>query len=106
MAQLVLREASLHFGPKLILDKVNLTLDKGERISLVGRNGVGKTTLFRVLLGQTDLDGGEMITESGLKMCALPQDVPTNISGKVFDIVEAGLTREHEEDEWEAKYKK
>ena len=51
MALLRLSDAELHFGTHVLLDKLNLTISKGERLGLLGRNGVGKTTLFKVLTG-------------------------------------------------------
>src|SRR6266852_6276909 len=53
------KHLSKRFGDRLILDDVELLLQPGERIGLVGPNGVGKTTLLRVLLGELAPDSGE-----------------------------------------------
>ena len=91
MALLVLKDITLHFGPKIIFDRLNLVIEKGERISLVGRNGEGKTTLFKLLQGQILPESGEFQKTSGLKLCALEQEVPLETSGSIFQVVLSGL---------------
>ena len=59
MTLLRLSDAELHFGTQVLLDNLNLTIARGERLGLLGRNGVGKTTLFRVLTGEQQIDDGE-----------------------------------------------
>lgn len=56
-----------YYGPKLILDGVNLSLNRGERVALVGENGVGKTTLCRIILGDEDYDSGTIRLVSGAR---------------------------------------
>ena len=53
-----LEKASVSFGPRKVLDRVDVQLRRGERLGMVGRNGVGKTTLLRVLLGEQPPDAG------------------------------------------------
>ena len=65
---------SLRYGPKIIFDSVGDEILEGDRIGLVGRNGVGKSTLFRVLLEQESLDAGEVIVAKGTTLGHLPQD--------------------------------
>lgn len=91
MALVNCRDLELHFGPKVIFNEVNLKIEGGERICLVGHNGVGKSTLFKALQHQVDLDSGEVIYQAGLKLTALGQDVPSDVTGDVFDIVMQGL---------------
>lgn len=91
MALLNCRDCCLHFGPKIIFDKVNFRVDAGERVSLVGQNGVGKSTFFKSMLNQVELDSGEVIYQGGLKITALGQEVPADIKGPVFDVVLEGL---------------
>jgi ABC-type branched-subunit amino acid transport system ATPase component len=57
---LTLLDLSLHFGGPAILDKVNLQLEGGERVCLVGRNGAGKTTLMKVIMGDMKPDTGDL----------------------------------------------
>jgi ATP-binding cassette subfamily F protein uup len=91
MPLLTLTDASLAYGHHALLDKVNLQVDPGERICLVGRNGMGKSTLFRVISGQAQLDDGELWKQDTLKISYLEQEVPEDQLDKVFDVVASGL---------------
>jgi ATP-binding cassette subfamily F protein uup len=91
MALISLQEINLAFGGPPIFDCLNLQLEPGERIALLGRNGVGKTTLMRVLNGQQRIDDGKIIIQKGIQVAYLPQEVPIDINGTVFDIVLSGL---------------
>ena len=53
MALVSLQDVSVSFGGPLVLEHVDLQVDKGERVALIGRNGEGKTTLLHILLGET-----------------------------------------------------
>ena len=86
-----LKQACLAFGVAPLLEKVDLNIERGERICLVGRNGAGKSTLLQVLLGNTKLDEGEVWYQDGLKIAALGQDIPVNDDRSVFDVVASGL---------------
>ena len=91
MALLRLSDAELHFGTQVLLDKLNLTISKGERLGLLGRNGVGKTTLFKVLTGEQQLDDGERWIDPGVKLSRLEQELPLEGQISVFDWVAGGL---------------
>lgn len=91
MALISLQEISLAFGGPLLFDGLSLQVEPNERIALLGRNGTGKTTLMKVMAGQVEIDGGEIIFQKGVKVTHLPQEVPNDITGTVFDIVFAGL---------------
>ena len=88
---ITLRQASLHYGHKVILQNIDWVLRPGERICLIGRNGEGKSTLFRVLQGLEPLDEGERLAMQGLSVAALSQEVPQGTAVTVFDVVLAGL---------------
>jgi ABC transport system ATP-binding/permease protein len=88
---LSLKNVSLNLGRTALLDKANLTLDAGERLCLMGRNGTGKSTLLKVIAGEVKVDGGELQREQGLEVAQLPQDVPKDLAGTVYDIVADGL---------------
>lgn len=91
MASLIsLQEISLAFGGEPLLDSVSLNIQKGDRICLVGRNGCGKSTLLKVISGELEQDSGEIVRQPSLRVASLPQDVPANLEGTVFDIVRAG----------------
>lgn len=91
MPLLTLSDASLAYGHHALLDNVNLQIESGERICLVGRNGMGKSTLFKVISGQAQLDEGELWQQDTLKISYLEQEVPPDQNDTIFDVVAAGL---------------
>jgi ATP-binding cassette subfamily F protein uup len=91
MALLSLRNVSLAFGGPRLLDQVDLQLEAGERLCLLGRNGEGKSTLLRLIRGEIDPDLGEVIRQPGLRISFLRQDVPWEQGGTVVDRVAGGL---------------
>jgi ABC transport system ATP-binding/permease protein len=91
MAILSLREISLAFGGPRLLDRVDLSIDRGERVCLLGRNGEGKSTLLRLIEGEIKPDEGELIRRQGLRIARLSQEVPDGRGGTVADEVAGGL---------------
>jgi ABC transport system ATP-binding/permease protein len=79
MALIALRDVTLGYRGPLVLDGANLTIDPGERICLLGRNGSGKTSLLRVIQGEIELDRGEVARQQGLITAMLPQEVPQGL---------------------------
>jgi ATP-binding cassette subfamily F protein uup len=71
---ITLRGVRLVDGPRMLLDGVDLQLEKGARACLVGRNGAGKSTLLRILAGLAEPDDGERIVRPGLKIAMLAQE--------------------------------
>ena len=63
-----LRDVEIKFGKKIIFQDLNLNLHKGDMIALVGKNGVGKTTLMKTINGDQDLDAGELWNYPSLKV--------------------------------------
>jgi ATP-binding cassette subfamily F protein uup len=102
MALLSLLDISLSFGGPFVLEKVNLQVDPGERVCLVGRNGSGKSTLMRVIAGEMKPDTGDIFRPAGSVYTRLTQEVPTDVTGQVREVVAAGLrpAGAHDED-WE-----
>ena len=90
MALVTLRDVSLAFGGPMLLEGVGLQVEKGERICLIGRNGTGKTTLLRLIHGEILPDRGKVTREPGLKTAMLPQEVPLDVRGSVYDVVASG----------------
>jgi len=88
------RNLSVSFGGPLLLDDVGITIDKKERICLLGRNGEGKSTLLRILSGQVKPDRGESERIPGFRVAKLDQEIPSGIEGTVFDLVARGLGAE------------
>ena len=91
MVLIALRDVSLGFRGPLVLDQANLTLEPGERVCLLGRNGTGKSTLLRLIQGEIELPRGEIVRQQGLVTAMLPQEVPQGLAGTVFDEVARGL---------------
>ncbi|WP_422930432.1 ATP-binding cassette domain-containing protein [Singulisphaera sp. PoT] len=94
MALLSLRNVSLAFGGPRLLDGVELQIERGERVCLLGRNGEGKSTLLRLLQGQLAPDEGEVIRQQGLRVARLTQDVPQDLTGDIAEVVAQGLDAE------------
>ncbi len=91
MALIKLESASLAYGHVPLLDKVDLQIDAGERVCLVGRNGAGKSTLMRVMEGVAELDEGGLWKKPDLRIGILAQEVPQLDELTVYDVVAGGL---------------
>ena len=91
MALIGMRDVSWGFDDPPLLENVTFQIEKGERVCLVGRNGVGKSTLLKLLCGEMLPDRGEIWRRQGLKVTALEQDVPAGFDGTIFDVVAGGL---------------
>lgn len=89
----LLQAKKLHhsFGDQPLLDNVNLALEAGERVCLVGRNGSGKSTLLKIIAGDIKPDEGEIIHAAELRVAQLRQDVPKSFAGSVYDCVAEGI---------------
>lgn len=92
MALIHLKDIHLAFGVAPVLDGIDFSIDSGERVCLIGRNGEGKSTLFKLINGTLQPDSGEVITNSSVRVAMLEQDVPES-SGKILDIVMGGSSR-------------
>jgi len=79
------------FGDHPLLDQTSFTIESGERVCLVGRNGTGKSTLLKIIAGQMKVDDGELVYARDLKISELKQEVPENLTGSVYDCVAAGI---------------
>ncbi len=91
MTILTLNDVSLALGHRPLLDHVDLRVAAGERICVVGRNGMGKSTLFRLISGQIEPDDGEIWRKDGLHISCLDQEVPAATSDTIFEAVASGL---------------
>ncbi len=94
MPLIQLREVDLQFNGPRLLDGVGLTIDRGERICLIGRNGEGKTTLLRLIDGQLEPDDGQIIRGQGVTTALVDQQVPGDLAGSIFDLVAGGLAEQ------------
>ena len=91
MALLSLRDVSIAFGGPALLSKVSFSLERGERVCVIGRNGEGKSTLLKIIAGELLADTGEGMRTQGARVASLRQDVPQGWTGTVEDIVAGGF---------------
>jgi ATP-binding cassette subfamily F protein uup len=91
MPLLTLESACLAFGHHTLLDHVDLQLDTGERIGLIGRNGGGKSSLLRIIAGEIKPDDGRIWRTPGLKLAYVPQEPALDPALTVFEVVSKGL---------------
>lgn len=90
MAVVILDNVGLHYGEQVLLDGVNLTINERDRLCLVGRNGAGKSSLMRLLLGQNLPDSGVVRVADGCTLAELPQSLPAADDRNVMDVVLSG----------------
>ncbi|HEY1111631.1 MAG TPA: ATP-binding cassette domain-containing protein [Opitutaceae bacterium] len=102
MAIVSLLDVSLSFGGAPLLDHVNLQIDRGERVCLVGRNGAGKSTLMKVISGVLKPDEGQVFrSPPDAVIATLQQDVPAGLTGTVQTVVEGEGGSYEEHNDWE-----
>ncbi|MBZ2170040.1 ATP-binding cassette domain-containing protein [Marinobacter sp. F4216] len=87
MPLLTLESISLSFGMHPLLDQASLTVEQGERVCLLGRNGEGKSTLLKVVGGEVVPDGGVVRLEDGAVLSVLPQNLPSDDTRSAYDVV-------------------
>lgn len=86
-----MRDITFRIGGRTLLDKASLSVSKGHRIGLVGPNGTGKSTLFKLIAGELELDGGEITIVAGTRVGMVRQDLPED-STLLIDVVLAADT--------------
>ena len=91
MAVFNMQGVTLAYGDTLLFDAIGLSVERGEKIALVGRNGSGKSTLLRLIGGSVIPDAGAVALQKGVRIGYLAQTVPHDIDGTVFDVVSGGL---------------
>jgi len=91
MPLITLEKACLAFGHHALLDQVNLQLDPGERVGLIGRNGGGKSSLLRVLSSEIKLDDGKLWCAPNLKLAYVSQEPLLDPDNTVYQEVSKGL---------------
>jgi ATP-binding cassette subfamily F protein uup len=91
MAVISLSNAQLAFGHVALLDHAEFSLESGERIGLIGRNGTGKSSLLRVIAGQAKLDDGLLVLQQGLRITYVEQEPQFDDESLIFDAVAGGI---------------
>ncbi len=91
MPHITLDNASLAFGHHPLLDKASFQLDPGERVGLIGRNGAGKSSLLRVIAGETKLDDGNVWRATSVRIVYVPQEPVLKTGHTVYEAVAEGL---------------
>ena len=94
MPLLTLQDVCLSLSGKTLLENASLGINVGDRVCLVGRNGVGKSSLLRMLAGRLEPDRGSLVYEGGCRFGFMPQDVPLDWTGPVFCVAAAGMGEE------------
>ncbi|MCK7594749.1 ATP-binding cassette domain-containing protein [Pseudomarimonas salicorniae] len=90
MPLLSFNQVDFSVGGPLLLDKASFSIERGERICVIGRNGAGKSTLLRLIEGEAVPDDGQIVREDGLRVARMRQEVPAGLAGSVFDVVADG----------------
>ena len=101
MPLLVLKDISIAYGDNKLLDCASLTVEGGQRIGLLGRNGEGKSTLLNIISGRQVPDDGEIKLDPGATIGILDQAANPSGDALTYDTIAAGLG---EIGEWLAEY--
>ena len=91
MPLLQLSQISLAYGHVPLLDRIDLVIEPGERIGLIGRNGTGKSSLLKLIEGAAAADDGKLWRAPGLKLASVPQEPAFPPGLSVFEAVAEGL---------------
>ena len=93
MSLLRFDDIGLEFGDQLILREAEFSIDAGERVCLIGRNGAGKSTTLKLIMGTLEPDRGEIIAKQDLIVSQLDQTLPEAMDMPVTDVIRSGLTQ-------------
>ncbi len=99
---MTIKGAKLSFGTNQLFTDVELYINRGDKISLVGRNGCGKSTLLKVISGVIEADEGEIFIQPGIRISYMPQDPDFSDYKTLREVVLAGLSEEERHQEFKA----
>ena len=91
MALITLIDAQLAFGHVALLDHAQFSLETGERIGLIGRNGAGKSSLLKILGGLAKADDGQLQVQSGVRISYVAQEPELQSEHTIFEAASAGI---------------
>ena len=93
MALITLLDAQLAFGHVALLDHADFSLESGERVGLIGRNGAGKSSMLKILGGMEKPDDGTLQVQSGTRIAYVAQEPQLDADATIFEATRAGLAR-------------
>ncbi len=99
---MTIKGAKLSFGSNQLFSNVELYINRGDKICLVGRNGSGKSTLLKVISGVIEADDGEIFIQPGIKISYMPQDPDFSNFKTLREVVLSGLDDEQKNQEYKA----
>ena len=99
---LTIKDARLSFGTNELFTNVELYINRGDKISLVGRNGCGKSTLLKVIARDIEPDAGDIFVQPGVKVSYMPQDPDFSGFETLRDVVLSGLPKHERTQEYRA----
>lgn len=99
---MTIKRARLSFGTNQLFTDVELYINRGDKICLVGRNGCGKSTLLKVISGTIEADDGEIFIQPGVKVAYMPQEPDFSGYQTLRDVVLSGLDEELKHQEFKA----
>jgi ATP-binding cassette subfamily F protein uup len=89
-------DAQLAFGHVALLDHADFSLEAGERVGLIGRNGAGKSSLLKIIAGLAKPDDGLITRQNELTTVYVPQEPEFDLDASVFEVVASGLSHAQE----------
>ncbi len=98
-----LKNVKLRFGTNQLFRNVELYINRGDKISLIGRNGSGKSTLLKIIAGLQDIDDGEVFIQPATKIGYMPQDADLREYKTLRDVVLSGLEKDDASSEYKAQ---
>ena len=92
-------------GAETLFEEVDLALEAGERVCVIGRNGAGKSTFISILAGLREPDAGSIERRPGLRVSLVPQVLPAGLGGCARDVVRGGFAGLPEAEHWEREWR-
>lgn len=104
MPQIRCHNITLGHSATPLIENASLTIERGEKVCIIGRNGVGKSTFLKALIGEVSVDQGVIEKEPTLRFAHLEQTFPSQLNATVYEIAQQGLVDSQVED-WEKQHR-